>query len=132
MTITHAPECQARLDARKAEIAAWIAAWPNHCKRCGGWGGFASTYDPSPSGVTLGHGVMHDFDTCPDCIDKGLCPRCGKELTIGPNVRAHPGLESITTLCPACRWQDNETLGCPEPPECFCWIADDPPPPEDF
>lgn len=121
MTIVHTPECQGYNDARKAEIAAWTDHWPDYCKRCGGWGGFASTSD---------HGTIVEFDTCPDCIDKGLCPRCGQELIIGPDVRAHPGLESITTLCPACRWRDDDTLGCPEPPECYCWAMDEPPPPD--
>jgi hypothetical protein len=134
----HTPECQARLDARADEIAAYRANWPNHCKACHGWGGGYTTYDPSPSGVTLGHGVMHDFDTCAACVDKGLCPRCGEELSSGWSDLALR-TEPPTTHCPACRWRDDETLGCPEPPECLCWVmapepngpgVDEPPPPE--
>lgn len=111
---THSKECQSAIDQRSSDIAAWEIAWPNHCKTCHGWGGFYSTYDPSPSGVSLGPGTMDDFDTCPDCSDRDLCPRCGVSLP-----------HDFVASCKACGWT-TDTPGRPEPAECTCWTFDEP------
>jgi len=121
MTIAHTPECQGYNDASKAAIAAYFADWPDHCKRCGGWGGFHSTCDPSPAGVTLGHGTMEDFDTCPDCTEKGLCTRC----MVGRLIFVDDPAGGETGLCRICGATDL-TPGCPEPPECYCWTMEEP------
>lgn len=127
MSIEHTPECRDAIDQRNLEIATYVTDWPDYCRRCQGWGGSHSTYDPSPAGVALGPGTMDDFDTCPDCIDKGLCPRCGESLSTGASMVAI--LDAPPLLrCPACKWTDEETPGCPEPAECLCWVQDDGPP----
>jgi hypothetical protein len=65
-------------DARRieAEAAEYEKQWPNHCRTCGGWGEHRHSFDPSPDGVSLGAGSMEDAVPCPDCAEKGLCPRC--------------------------------------------------------
>lgn len=113
--IKHSTECQAAMTARTNETVAYLRAWPDHCRRCHGWGGFHSTYDPSPDSG-LSPGSMADFDTCPDCYDKGLCPRC-----LAPRTDDHDDAH-----CQACSW-DEWTDGCPEPAECCCWTFDEGP-----
>jgi hypothetical protein len=61
--------------------AAYAEQWPNYCRTCEGYGGFVSTYDPSPAGVSLSPGWMEDFDPCTCQTDgdwwEAKCPRCG-------------------------------------------------------
>lgn len=111
--MTHSVDCQARADQHQAEIAAWKAAWPNHCTACNGQGGSHSSFDPSPSGVALGAGSLADFDPCQSCGDKGLCPRCGAQAW-------KEGDEAFGEACTACGWTGKDG-GCPPPAECICW-----------
>ena len=69
--------CLERKKKHEQAIADYKSAWPNFCRKCNGWGGHAYDYDPSPAGVCLAPGTMTDFDPCPHCIEKGICPRCG-------------------------------------------------------
>jgi hypothetical protein len=88
--------------------------WPNYCRRCRGWGGLISYYDPSPSGVSLSSGRMQEIDLCPDCMDKRLCPRCGNV-----NIGWLEG-EGDVWGCATCGWSFEDPGGLPEPPECCC------------
>lgn len=75
--------------AKEAQ-AAYRAQWPNHCKRCGGWGLL---------GWTEAHGERFE-EPCDDCVAAGLCPRCGAE-----------GLDSENPEpCPTCGWNNDEGL----------------------
>jgi hypothetical protein len=52
----------------------WIARWPNHCKKCGGWGIFA---------YLESHGdrfspAEHLVDPCGE-LPETFCHRCGME-----------------------------------------------------
>lgn len=95
-------------------------------------------YDPSPAGVSLGGGWMEDADPCPDCIEQGLCPRCGRKCSF------EPAGDNDTLSCPHCEWDSQQAenhnawvslapqdmqeqcLGAfdlhaiPNEPECFC------------
>ena len=51
-------------------------SYPKHCRRCGGWGGKWTNYDPSPAGIALSAGYMTEFETCEHCIGSDHCPRC--------------------------------------------------------
>jgi hypothetical protein len=57
----------AEYEHKKSE---YESRWPNYCRNCNGDGGFYSTYDPSPAGVSLGSGFMVDFDTCPSALTR--------------------------------------------------------------
>jgi hypothetical protein len=76
----HLPECNKAFESYEKEVAEYKKKWPNYCRSCGGWSGGFSNYDPSPAGVSLGSGYMTDFDPCPDCYEKGICARCGKQM----------------------------------------------------
>ncbi len=97
----------------KAE-AEYFFQWPHHCKKCDGWGGFYSSYDPSPAGVSLGSGSMQDYDPCPACYDQGVCPRCGREFDVEE-------VEDNDLPCPHCGITfDGSTDGLPGVFECWC------------
>jgi hypothetical protein len=81
MYFRHTPECLAAHQQTAQERDAYIKAWPHYCRHCQGWGFFAYTYDPSPAGIALGPGWLQDYDPCPKCIERDLCPRCGHRLT---------------------------------------------------
>lgn len=116
----HTPECLAATARAQQEIETYKKQWPNHCQKCHGWGGFYSTYDPSPAGVSLGSGCMEDFDPC-DACETGddafpyKCSRCGEHLPEHP-VRGDP------PPCPKCGWDWGHNKGdaLPEQTECIC------------
>ena len=91
-------------DQWKAEYAKAREQHPHACVSCGGSGAVYSTYDPSPSGVSLGAGWFMDVDPCPDCLDQDKCPRCGSKM-------------ADEDSCSACDWttDDMEPVLPPEP-----------------
>lgn len=91
-------------------LAEWTERWPKHCKNCAGWGGFSSSFDPSPAGVSLSSGTMEDAEPCPECTEKGVCARCGAK-GLNPETGEGP--------CSLCGWDYDD--GEPSKPECFCW-----------
>ncbi|MGZ6347985.1 MAG: hypothetical protein ACXWP0_01185 [Ktedonobacterales bacterium] len=73
--IPHTAECiahQARVRAVEAGLAAWVRAWPQHCKQCHGCG--VVMVDPGDPDV----GMAPFFDFCEHCVLAGACPRCGQ------------------------------------------------------
>lgn len=102
----HSEKCTHDLDAWKQACLELEKTFPSFCRHCSGWGGFWSSFDPSPSGVALSPGRMYDFDPCDQC--EGTCPLCRAPL---------PDDE---TVCKACG-QERGTSGIPESPECSCW-----------
>lgn len=48
------------------------------CKTCGGTGtiGFYENESPLGSGQNW---PMYKEDFCPDCVEKDMCPKCGKK-----------------------------------------------------
>lgn len=101
MTTTqqHTPECLAVQKQR----AAWLAKWPNYCRKCEGDGGFCTPsnyYEPG------------DYAPC-ECTEMGICPRCGQ-----PDLDA----ESCDGPCANCGWNYNDSL----PAACLgCGMFDD-------
>lgn len=134
--INHTNMCITLTTNHRRLKAAFAIYWGDHCKTCNGLGGRVFYYDPSPAGVGLSAGWMQDFDPCLDCIEQGLCPRCGK---------AHDFTEGNPLVCPHCEWDseqaynhhnfisllpDNMTDQCiaayrfhaiPDEPECSCY-----------
>jgi hypothetical protein len=107
--MTHTTDCVAAFAQYNTALAEYETAWPDACDACGGRGGLASSYDPSPAGVALSPGCMWDWEPCPACIDRGACPRCRQMAW--PDGADNP--------CPSCGW-DSKAPGRPEPPECWC------------
>jgi hypothetical protein len=112
----HKKSCAEAFARYEERLAAWNEKHPNHCRTCGGWGGHEYYENQSP----LGSGqvwLMRNWDTCPDCLDKGRCPICGALF---------PKDEEEYAVCPAdprCGWNwVGKGLEIPgEPPECYCY-----------
>jgi hypothetical protein len=92
----HSKECHEHTEQMLEAQDEYARKWPNYCRTCSGVGGFHSTYDPSPAGVSLAPGTMDDFDPCTQCVDEGICPRCGKKVW---NVD-----EDEIGVCSNCGW----------------------------
>jgi len=105
----HTEQCTANARRHNIYVARFLTKHPDHCKHCMGWGGKASTYDPSPAGVSLGAGSFSDFDPCEHCA--GKCPICADPLDDD---------EEYCTNCDTTRGQDGLSSG----PECLCWESD--------
>ena len=113
----HSEECKKYQAAREASRAEWAGRWPRYCRTCEGWGGFASSYDPSPSGVALSSGSLPDWDECEACTAKGICGRCG-----APNPVDEETLE--VSPCSSCGWNTDD--GMPEHDgDCGCWYEEE-------
>jgi|SRR6266542_7053771 len=111
-TTLHNEACKHAFDGYEQAKAEYERQWPNHCRECNGYGGFSSSYDPSPAGVGLASGWMQDFDTCSACVDEGRCPRCAGSVE-----------DDASVPCARCGWTA-DTSGAPAAPECLCWAGE--------
>ena len=102
----HKAKCLEAMEEVAEAQAEYDRKWPKHCRECNGWGGFWFTFDPSPSGVSLGSGYMVDANPCEACVEKGICPRCGREIAAGPCGCAPAGGDP--------RWEALKKLTVPE------------------
>jgi len=100
----HTQACRDAFAQYAQVVTQFWRAYPQACRTCSGVGGFTSTYDPSPAGVSLGSGFLYDTEPCQDCEGHELptCALCGQ-------------------ICA----EDGERLcACPHDaspgPECFC------------
>ena len=118
-TVQHTPDCDEQQARYEQDIAAYVSKWPDYCQKCGGAGYTYYEYDPSPAGVALSPGTMTDADPCPDCIEKGKCPRCGKVVF---SIEDWDDGEPV--ICPECGWNEEKPDIAPEQPECWCWEQD--------
>lgn len=114
---THTKECNTAFAAHEKAVSEYEAKWPNYCRKCKGWSGFWSSYDPSPSGVALAPGSMLDFDTCPECWDKGKCARCSGHVDTDAWDEGD--------VCPGCGFIFGGDDGLPAEPECWCGYEED-------
>jgi ribosomal protein L37E len=90
----------------KADREEYEKEWLNHCRHCGGFGYFhiaQTRWEPE------------DYDTCPNCTEKGICARCGK-----------PSIDDDGN-CPNCGFIALETIGDPtfDADDCICWYEED-------
>lgn len=94
-----------------AKGTAYRALWPHYCCKCGGRGGFSFYEDV----VGDGGPRMPTYDPCPECSEKGVCPRCGKEVPEDWYEAEQP--------CPHCKWNwgKNPDDEYPEYDECECF-----------
>lgn len=83
--------------------AAYILAWPNHCRACHGWGATGGGTDPD-SGYA-------DSDPCERCTEQGICPRCGAKA-----------LDEEGVTCGACWFNAKTDEGCPDV-DCGCFAS---------
>lgn len=113
----HTTECRRTFEEYERKRSDYAALHPKHCRHCHGWGGFRSTYDPSPAGVSLSHGTMEDFDLCDECegADPPICAVCATPMV------ENEGLGEWERAC-KCPYDRGE----PPEPECACfWVFHD-------
>ncbi len=120
-TMEHFPDCVEAFESYEKMKKKFEEKFPLYCRSCHGWSGKVIRYDPSPPGISLAPGYMEDFELCPDCTEKGLCPRCTAALVEDAGEYSDP------FRCPVCGWTDNpdkesveKCSGLPEQPECWC------------
>lgn len=106
----HTDMCKELTTKRKV----WEEEWKNHCKRCGGTGEVYHKGDfvPWGNGTTQ---LLDDADVCSDCVEKGMCPRCG-------NLSLEDHSDGLFWYCQACEL-DSEIMSASDVPpvfECFC------------
>jgi len=115
----HTESCQKRIDKITESRAKFIAQYPNYCVKCGGAGIIGYSYDPSPSGVSLGSGSMHECEPCEYCVGHDQCPRCGEKLAwidesmVGPDQCEY-------FKCYHCDWEEN-CEGIAQYDDCECY-----------
>ena len=112
MTIQHTEQCENQQRQFQAQVAAYIAQWPNACPACNGWGGTVERYDPSPAGVALSGGWFTEFEPCEHCYCTGHCPRCNGEFAQDILSKEEP--------CPHCGFHEG-IEGAPVDYGCGCW-----------
>lgn len=110
--MNHKLKCVLDAAAYKRLLKEYTDMWPNYCRRCRGSGLYTFFDDPSPAGVSLAPGVMEFAEACSDCVEKGICPRCGKQVWDDDVDWPQP--------CPECGWVEDETEVAPSIPECYC------------
>ena len=90
----------------------WIHRYPNYCASCGGWGATVVVGCSVPYGNTSVN-LPDEVDICPDCLEQGICPRCGEHSMVDQ--------DSDAEHCTSCGWVNGDS-GLPEPPECYCFF----------
>lgn len=113
----HTPECEQAQKQREAEIELWEANWPNYCKNCDAWGGFAST--ENVAGRWESTCLMSTWDDCELCIEQGKCPRCGQSL-FPDDEEGFDKWVSEQAACPFCGWKWGMYVGDIKPDEIIC------------
>ncbi len=94
--IEHSEQC---VEAQRI-YAAYVAQWPDHCRPCCASGVyyFAGNYE-QPA----------EYDTCSHCMERSICPRCGKSDALAE--------ETDYCLCQFCQWTPDDVAPIGE---CFC------------
>lgn len=105
--VAHVSEYEQARDAERYE-----KAWPDHCVSCNGHGGHPDYYDPSPVGVSLGSGSFVEWESCPECLERWRCPRCG-----GGVISEVYWDEGLPAICDGCGYIEGTTGGHPGWPD---------------
>lgn len=113
---THSAGCIEYFSRNAEERKAFADKWPKYCVECGGAGG---GYDPGSFNPYDG-GTPPDSWQCPHCLEQGICPRCGSEISdaiLDQGEAAGP--------LPCCGWNWNTDPGDAAPAilhehDCIC------------
>jgi hypothetical protein len=106
----HTKECLQEQEA----AAQYMAEWPDHCPKCHGAGQYSYEDDPSPAGVSLSSGSYTYTEPCEECVECGVCPRCGKE-----SLWAAEEDEPDNIYCTSCSWKWGDEGQSYH--ECYCY-----------
>lgn len=101
---------------RRIADALYEQEWPNSCKVCGATGVVVGPGCSVPYGSTNVN-LPDEEDLCPECEEKGLCPRCA-----GPRVWDE--VAEAFLACPTCGFHNDKLNGDPTPGrplvDCYC------------
>lgn len=93
--------------------------YPMYCEGCEGWGGTITVSDPYLSTTPdLGDNSV-EVDNCPDCIERGKCPRCGS------GYASYEYSDDFDDSCSFCGFVLGVTEGKPYPHSCICDSLED-------
>lgn len=109
--VTHDEECIRDFERGLPRAKAYEQQWPHYCRQCDGWGGkpYGGSYWEPP-----------DFDDCPNCMEKGICPRCGGSIATEEDP------DDIKEQCGHCGWDGQHVDdGHPGLPGCWCNVQED-------
>jgi hypothetical protein len=104
----HTESCYNNIVITEKARADFRAKWPKSCLKCQATGWISWTENGAPFGE--GYWPMPMTDICPDCIEKGICPRCGFTGS----------LNEEGTECCDCGWTSETTDPMPDEPACSC------------
>jgi len=108
--VKHTDYCKEKTAQYGKDMAAFVAKYPNYCKRCGGEGVIHYPENQSP----LGSGMvwMEDLTDACDCItEEGRCPLCATPFEED---------DEDCEKCLHCEWHWELGLTAPYY-ECECW-----------
>jgi len=109
-------ECKQRRAEWIKASAEYLGKWTKVCRECRGKGGHVYYDDPGVSDCSLPGGAMPFSELCEKCLEKGICPRCGKLAWFDDEY------EQGKIVCPHCGWTEgNSEHSMPEQPECVCY-----------
>jgi len=98
----HSDACMLETWRVLAAYIDYLAQWPHHCHACQGEGGTTYYGEDQP-----------EFVLCHECVERGLCPRCGRE-TIN---------DDADEPCRVCSWDPlgvtSDDIAPPERLECW-------------
>jgi hypothetical protein len=109
--MTHTQAC----DVATEHAQNWRRRWPGHCQHCGARGQIE--FDQAhPYGATTATETL--AEDCPQCLQAGRCPRCGKEAmrqgllssysisgAVGGEVtESFEYVQADAQTCLACHW----------------------------
>ncbi len=107
MKIAHTYACNEQFYSRLKGQLRFAHKWPHFCRSCFGWGFYFKGIDRRYPFSHIG-----PVTPCPDCVAKGLCPRCGEAL------------DEKREYCAACGWHAGHA-GSEGPAvserDCGCW-----------
>lgn len=97
---THTPECLQKQSESPHKRNVWQSQWPFFCHTCEAVG-YREESQSHPYGSTTATEYFDEW--CPDCLDAGLCPRCGKSI---PQLEDASDISQV--LCPFCHWHGDQ------------------------
>ena len=115
----HTDACIKRMQDALVRYQAWVAQWPDYCKKCDGDGFQRWTENQSPIGS--GYYWPEPFSEPCACLEQDQCPRCQRAMDIEEDWEWD---NEVT--CPHCGWRSGDPDMCPEIPEdpCRCEVED--------
>lgn len=119
----HTQKCLDLQATREKIHLEWITAWPSYCHHCHATGEISTPGSSVPYG-SINVNLPDDVDPCPECSEKGKCPRCGKVIANAEDPDEYDAFFNLPKACPECGFSWGKDKEDNEPwliDECSCW-----------